>query len=111
MSKGTIEVEITNKVKAIRECEVCGRMFPLIAEEHYIAADPKVVGAIAGLVSTDKANQYDAFDCPHCGCQNVIQPRKPEYCPCDYDICDECCCDEEEDEDAPETPCQKCGKE
>lgn len=99
------------KVKGMYTCKVCGRDFPLLFEEQYVATDPRATGVIATLASMDKANQYDAFDCPHCGCQNVIQSRKPEYCPCDYDICDECCCEEEEDEDASETPCQKCGKE
>ena len=104
------------KVKGMYTCKVCGRDFPLLIEEQYVATDPRATGVVATLVSMDKANQYDAFDCPHCGCQNIIQPRKPEYCPCDYGICDECgCCEdedeEEEEDDAPETPCQKCGKE
>jgi len=101
------------KVKGMYTCKVCGRDFPLLIEEQYVATDPRATGLVATFVSMDKANQYDAFDCPHCGCQNVIQPRKPEYCPCDYGICDECgCCEgEEEEKDASETPCQKCGKE
>ena len=77
-------------MKGMTTCKVCGRDFPLMAEEHYVAQDPQKVGAIMNLVNTDKAFEYDAFDCPHCGCQNVMQPRKPEVCPCDYGICDEC---------------------
>lgn len=97
------------KVKGIYTCNVCGRDFPLLFEEQYIARD-SMPAEFAALTAD---NQYDAFDCPHCGCQNVIQPRKPEYCPCDYGICDECCREDEEEEkdDAPQTPCQKCGKE
>ena len=82
-------------MKGMVTCKVCGRDFPLLAEEHYVAQDPQKVGAIANLVSTDRAFEFDTFDCPHCGCQNVMQERKPilwetDDCPCDYGICDEC---------------------
>lgn len=82
-------------MKGMTTCKVCGRDFALMAEDHYIAQDPQKVGAIANLVSTDRAFEFDAFDCPHCGCQNVMQGIKPVYlgqdiCPCDHDICDEC---------------------
>lgn len=82
-------------MKGMTTCKVCGRDFALIIEEHYVAQDPQKVGALMNLVNTDRAFQFDAFDCPHCGCQNVLQGRKPFYlgedkCPCDYGICDEC---------------------
>lgn len=96
------------KVKGATTCVVCGRDFPLMAEEHYIAKDPSREGSIFTLVGTDKTSEYDAFDCPHCGCQNIMQPRKPEVCPCDYGICDECGCEEEEDDPAPESKEQEC---
>jgi len=64
-------------VKGMTTCKVCGREFPLMAEEHYIAQDPQRVGVLANLANTDKAIEYDAFDCPHCGCQNIMQTRKP----------------------------------
>lgn len=63
-------------MKGMTTCKICGRDFPLMAEEHYIAQDPQKVGALANLVSTDRAFEFDAFDCPHCGCQNVMQGRK-----------------------------------
>lgn len=82
-------------MKGMTTCKVCGRDFALISEEHYVAQDPQKVGAIANLVSSDRAFEFDAFDCPHCGCQNIMQGRKPVYladdiCPCDFGICDEC---------------------
>lgn len=74
-------------MKGMTTCKVCGRDFPLMAEEHYIAQDPQRVGVLANLANTDKATEYDVFDCPHCGCQNVMQVRKsiwfPEVCECD----------------------------
>lgn len=86
------------KVKGVATCKVCGRDFPLIMGEHYIAHEPKHEGSIYSLVSTDKASEFDAFDCPHCGCQNVMQERKPS-CPCDYGYCGDCEEESEEQED------------
>lgn len=81
--------------KGMTTCKVCGRDFALIAEEHYVAEDPQKIGAFLNLVNSDKDVKYDAFDCPHCGCQNVMQERKPLYlgdseCSRDSGICDEC---------------------
>lgn len=82
-------------MKGMTTCKVCGRDFALMAEDHYVSEDPKKTGALANLVNTDRAYEFDTFDCPHCGCQNVMQERKPLFsdeqeCPCDYGICDEC---------------------
>lgn len=87
-----------DNIKGVATCKVCGRDFPLIVEEHYIARDTKREGVVYSLVSGDKIETYDAFDCPHCGCQNVMQSRKLA-CPCDYGICDECDPVEEEKEE------------
>ena len=94
---GTIEVEITNKVKAIHECVVCGRLIPLIVENHYVATDKDRTG-LSSAINREEPELYDCFDCPHCGCQNVIQERK-RLCPCDYGICDECKSDDKEGDD------------
>lgn len=64
-------------MKGIATCKVCGRDFALMVEEHYVTCDPKKKGAITALVDSDKPYEYDAFDCPHCGCQYIAQPRKP----------------------------------
>lgn len=74
-------------------CKVCGRDFPLTVEEHYVAQDPEKIGVIARLADTSKNKQYDAFDCPHCGCQNIVQERKPLWLPEEFD------CTEDEEED------------
>lgn len=83
--------------KGIHECAVCHREFALIAEDHYIAVDPQPTGITALANST--VYIYDTIDCPHCGCQNVLQKRKPFACPCDYGVCDECNCECVENED------------
>lgn len=62
-------------MKGMTTCKVCGRDFPLMAEEHYVARDGEKKGVIAAL-SVEEGVQYDAFDCPHCGCQNIMQGRK-----------------------------------
>lgn len=85
--------------KGLHECVVCHREFALIVEEHYVAKDPQPTGIAALANST--VYPYDAIDCPHCGCQNVLQKRKPIACPCDFGICDECDTDEEEEEEQP----------
>lgn len=64
------------KIKGMTTCKICGRDFPLIAEEHYIARGIEKNGVIAALSIQEEAMQYDAFDCPHCGCQNIMQERK-----------------------------------
>ena len=75
-------------------CKVCGRPFALNAEEHYVTE--RAPGSVPGIFMVGREIFADAFDCPHCGCQNVLQERK-RICPCEYGICDEC--EEEEDED------------
>ena len=96
--------------KGMYECGVCHRDFALIAEDHYIAEDPTPTGLVAVVSKT--VYPYDAIDCPHCGCQNVLQQRKPVACPCDYGICDECNREEEDSDDyAPEEACPEHGEE
>jgi len=86
---------VSKQNKGMTTCKVCGRDFALIAEEHYIARDTDVIGVIPALSGTKEPVQWDTFDCPHCGCQNVMQERKAALaedneCPCDFGICDEC---------------------
>ena len=82
-------------MKGMTTCKVCGRDFALIVEEHYVARDLEKKGVIPALNDTVESGEYDAFECPHCGCQNIMQGRKPTLfhkgeCPCDFGICDEC---------------------
>lgn len=57
------------------ECKVCGSEFELNIDNHYIAKDDGVTG-IATVVKKEEEKLYDAYDCPICGCQNLIQDRK-----------------------------------
>ena len=65
--------------KGMATCKICGRDFALIEEDHYIADNGEKEGVITKLVSSDRITQYDAFDCPYCGCQNIMQERKPMW--------------------------------
>lgn len=88
--EGTIRLEVVNMVKGMTTCKVCGRDFPLLGEDHYIARDPEKTGVVPVISGKDESIWFDAFDCPHCGCQNVMQSRKRLVCPCEFGICDEC---------------------
>ena len=65
-------------------CGVCGRQFELKAEMGYIARDNGKTGWFSGASVRDEEQQYDAFDCPFCGCQNIVQPRKRLWVPPEY---------------------------
>lgn len=52
----------------MRKCSVCGRRFKLLAKNRY-----EVVREPVGLnCLTTGTIYYNAFDCPHCGCQNIV---------------------------------------
>ena len=63
----------------MRKCNVCGRLFRLLAKNRY-EVEEKAVG-FELLVSPTV--YHNAFDCPYCGCQNRIgtflkKPRESE---------------------------------
>lgn len=70
-----------DRIPGMRECQVCGRPFPLVAEGHYVARDCYYMGLEAMLGSGREPMLYDAIDCPHCGCQNVMRKRKHPLTP------------------------------
>lgn len=86
-------------IKGMTTCKVCGRDFPLIAEEHYVSKEPGRQG-FAAVAGGPAPVLWDSFDCPHCGCQNRMQQRNRltdlfgQDLPLDYD-------EEDEDEDDP----------
>ena len=70
-------------------CNICGAEFKLIAIQHYIARDNDLKGMMSSFGSSDEPNMYDAFDCPHCGCQYIAQPRKRKVFPVNKEDDDE----------------------
>lgn len=79
-----------NKIKGMYTCDVCGRDFPLIAEERYTVRGAEKTG-LASAFSGEESDLYDAFDCPHCGCQNVMNLRLRELGPEGGDECPNGC--------------------
>lgn len=51
----------------MRKCDVCGRRFRLLAKNRY-----EVVKRSTGFLLKQESVYFNAFDCPHCGCQNII---------------------------------------
>lgn len=80
-------------ISGMKTCIVCGRDFPLLAENRYTARE-NVKTRIAALTTGGEESLFDAMDCPHCGCQNILNQRKREY----IEECCGCCEGESEDE-------------
>lgn len=59
-------------------CKGCGHKFEVTAKEHYIARDDTP----GGLIAPPEMTLYDAFDCPVCGCQIIVQERKRAFQEC-----------------------------
>lgn len=52
----------------MRKCNVCGRRFRLLAKNRYeVAKSPVGLNCL-----TQGTVYYNAFNCPHCGCQNIV---------------------------------------
>ena len=93
-------------MKAMKTCAVCGRDFALIFEDHYIARDDGKRGVI-NAIAAEEETLYDAIDCPHCGCQNILQERKRTVEDEELDYCDGC---EFENKAPEEEPCNECSR-
>lgn len=63
------EVIDIKALEKINVCKVCGKQFDLIKENKYIVQENKGINGIA--TGTKKC-----FDCPHCGCQNILNVRE-----------------------------------
>lgn len=71
------------------ECKICGKDFELKVDNHYIVRDEEIqrlgIASIVGSNTEKESKLYDAFNCPYCGCQNVVQERKrPAFVGSDY---------------------------
>lgn len=59
-----------------RCCKVCKKFFKLKAENKYLVFnEPTILSSL-----TEKMTVFEAFDCPWCGCQNVVGVREPRMC-------------------------------
>lgn len=71
------------------KCKVCGCEFNAITERHYIARDNGKSGLAVAFGSEPEERLHDAFDCPACGCQIIVQERKRDYIPYSEETGDE----------------------
>lgn len=76
-------------IKGMTTCKICGRDFPLISEERYTARDEQKIGFTPMITGENEPKLFDAIDCPHCGCQNVLQERKRYNIEDEYDCCED----------------------
>ena len=54
------------------KCKICGKRMKLDKEEKY-----EIYNVPQGLKClTEKTVIYECFDCPKCGCQNIINIRE-----------------------------------
>lgn len=83
-------------IKKLMKCPICGNEFEVQTPDdiygrknaiyrkpntsfHYISRDEEETGIAAAFKSKIEPSLYDCVDCPECGCQLVIQPRKRAY--------------------------------
>ena len=56
----------------MRKCKVCGKRFELEKSNRYdVVKNPEGLQAL-----TQSSTTYEAFDCPKCGCQNIVGIRE-----------------------------------
>jgi transcription elongation factor Elf1 len=57
------------------KCKICGKRMNLKAENRQEIKKNKSLGEC--LTNSGSSMQiYEAFDCPHCGCQNIVNIRE-----------------------------------
>lgn len=59
------------KVGGFIHCKICKRRFELKKPFRYVAVKTESIFPLKSVL-------YDAFDCPHCGCQNIVGIRESE---------------------------------
>ena len=72
MSKVTITVN--NEKKDVVHCLCCGNVFTPTKEMRYTARNAKPARQ-ALFTQLGETKEYDAFDCPGCGCQIIVGER------------------------------------
>lgn len=62
-----------NKKDAKMKCKICGVNFVLDKDNKYIVLDDYIP------FSFSARKMFEAFDCPVCGCQNIVNERKEGF--------------------------------
>lgn len=54
------------------KCKICGKRFKLMKKNKYLATEK--IAAFGIWAKPPKT--FEAFDCPRCGCQNIVNIRE-----------------------------------
>lgn len=57
------------------KCKVCECEFIPEVKNHYVSRGEIRTG-LSAIAGGAEENLYDTFDCPQCGCQNIVGERK-----------------------------------
>jgi DNA-directed RNA polymerase subunit RPC12/RpoP len=60
------------------KCKACKKRFQLTAENRYTARIATKTGIISAM-QNEEPTLFDAFDCPYCGCQNLLNVRERQF--------------------------------
>lgn len=55
------------------KCKVCGKRLRLDKEGRY---EVVIVPTGIGVFSGEHTTVFEAFDCPRCGCQNIVNVKE-----------------------------------
>jgi predicted RNA-binding Zn-ribbon protein involved in translation (DUF1610 family) len=53
------------------KCKICGKEFELLKENKKVVSSWNIV-LMADML-------YESFDCPYCGCQNIVNQYREEF--------------------------------
>ena len=67
----TNKAEQVDTLKKKCYCKICGEELERIKENKYIIQENKGMYGI-----TTGTKKFECFDCPHCGCQNILNIRE-----------------------------------
>lgn len=53
------------------KCKICNKKFELLKENRYMVTNEN----LKEISKIGLSNVFEAFDCPYCGCQNIVGNR------------------------------------
>lgn len=57
----------------MKKCNSCGRYFILRKENRYEIIRPRT---LSDMLNGESPTVSECFDCPRCGCQNIVNVRE-----------------------------------
>jgi len=56
----------------VKRCKICNAKLILTNDRRYVVCKGNIVNKLLG----EQITAYECFDCPKCGCQNVVNVRE-----------------------------------